>query len=94
LSVSTEHILKPNETVYLAIRPEKIRTRPEGPENIVEGTVEEAVFAGPIVLYVVDIGGENITATFSSVGHRSIPKRGAQVKIQLRPEDCFVLSRR
>ena len=61
----------PNQTLWFAIRPEKIkltRTRPEGDANVVKGMVEDIAYMGNLSVYRVMLeSGKRITVSKANI---------------------------
>ena len=69
--------LKVNQSVSVAIRPERIavtRHKPEGAANIVEGEVEEVAYLGNLSIYCIKLAsGKTLKVTKSNLLHDEEP---------------------
>jgi len=82
------------QPVTLAIRPEKIRLDASAgkPDNLFQGTVDNVVYLGEIVKYVVTMSsGECIAAKSTNVTVGLQYKKGDQIDLGWNLEDCLIV---
>jgi putrescine transport system ATP-binding protein len=91
--------VKVGDTVWLAVRPEKVRIaaqRPAGPENCVQGQVASIGYLGDLSLYKVRLeGGHVVKATIANTarGVEQTSDVGARVWLAWAPNAGMLLTR-
>jgi iron(III) transport system ATP-binding protein len=88
LSFIPSPLLKKNQAAVISIRPENIplhKDRPQGLENVLEGTVREAVFMGDAYQCKVAVG-EDLLAVHTHPFNSVSP--GDKVYLHLDPGSC------
>ena len=90
----------PGATVWVAVRPERIRIIHEPPlpgaDNCVAGTIIDIGYLGDTSIYKMRLrSGALMTATIANVGDRALraPAFGDEVWLLWRPENSILLMR-
>ncbi|MGO4667914.1 ABC transporter ATP-binding protein [Bosea sp. 2RAB26] len=82
--------------VQVMIRPHRLGLSPDSPaaadsaRQHVTGTVARAIFAGDILQYDVDVGGQIVSVELATRGGESVIEPGRPVTLSWRPQDIFV----
>ena len=94
VQVKTRRGIEVGQSVTLAIRPEKIRldATVERSVNLFQGKVDNVVYLGEIVKYVVTMdSGESIAAKSTNVTAGQQYKKGDRIRLGWRLEDCLIV---
>ena len=89
---------EPGATVWVAVRPERVRLTPEPPssdlENSVPGTVVDIGYLGEMSIYKLRIAdGCNVLAAMVNAGHRHGIAAADRMWLTFPPEATIVLTR-
>lgn len=81
------------DPVRLAVRPDRVRLRRIADQPGLAARVVARAFVGPIVRYVVDLGGVDLAAQMPA-GTDDLPNEGDRVLACIRPDDWLLFDRR